>query len=220
MEVRLACALYTRYLKKPELSKRVAPALRAKAKEIPMQRNVLTLLAAAAVGLALSQAASAADMPAKAARPRPVPIPFSWTGFYVGIHAGYGWSNSSASATVPPPGDSIPSIDQKGNGVIGGGQIGYNWQFAPHWVIGVEGDISGTGIRNTTFVPFTVGGVPVGPGFTHQAERDIRWLATARGRLGYAADRWLVYVTGGGAWGEADYTAGPNFGGLCEPGDV
>ena len=49
------------------------------------------------------------------------------------------------------------------------------------------------------------------------AERDIRWLATLRGRLGYAADRWLFYVTGGGAWGETDYTAGPNFGGLWAP---
>jgi outer membrane immunogenic protein len=85
-------------------------------------------------------------------------------------------------------------------------------------VIGVEGDISGTGIRNTTITPITFGGVPgPGGGFNQMAERDIRWLATIRGRLGYAADRWLIYVTGGGAWGEVDYTAGPNIGAIYSP---
>ena len=183
-----------------------------------MRKYSLTLIAGVAFGLAAVQAASAADLPRKApAYAPPAPPPFSWTGFYGGIHVGYGWSNSSATVTDGLANGLFDpvSLDQNGNGVIGGGQIGYNWQFAPNWVIGIEGDISGTGIRNTTFAPITTGGgVPVAAGFQHTAERDINWLATVRGRLGYAADRWLIYVTGGGAWGGIDYTAGPIFAGV------
>ena len=65
----------------------------------------------------------------------------------------------------------------------------------------------------------SVGGVPFA-GASNMAERDIRWLATVRGRLGYAADRWLFYVTGGGAWGGVDYTAGPSYSGRFRPNDV
>ena len=187
-----------------------------------MRKYSLTLLAGVVFGLAAIQVASAADLPRKApAYVPPAPPPFTWTGFYGGIHAGWGWSNSNAAVVdISPHWFRSVSLDQNGNGVIGGVQIGYNWQFAPNWVIGIEGDMSGTGIRNTTFAPITIGGVPVGAGFTQMAERDIRWLATVRGRLGYAADRWLFYVTGGGAWGEVDYTAGPTLPALYEPGDV
>ena len=179
-----------------------------------MRKYSLTLLAGVAVGLAAIQAASAADLPRKApAYVPPAPPPFSWTGFYGGIHAGWGWSNSSASVLDTALLFDPISIGQNGNGVIGGAQIGYNWQFSPNFVLGIEGDISGTGIRNTTSAPMTFGGGAV-PGTTQAAERDIRWLATVRGRLGYAADRWLFYVTGGGAWGEVDYSGGPTFFGV------
>ena len=174
-----------------------------------MRKYVLTLLVGVAVGLAVVQAASAADLPRKApAYVPPAPPPFTWTGFYGGIHAGWGWSDSNAAVVDNVVLFDPVSLGQNGNGVIGGAQIGYNWQFAPNWVIGIEGDISGTGIRNTTITQMTFGGAPV-PGFTQTAERDVRWLATLRGRLGYAADRWLFYVTGGGAWGEVDYSGGP-----------
>ena len=75
----------------------------------------------------------------------------------------------------------------------------------------------GTGIHETTFGAFSAGGAPLGVGFTNQADRNVKWLATARARLGYAADRWLIYVTGGGAWGGIDYTMGPTFPGLFSP---
>ena len=99
-----------------------------------------------------------------------------------------------------------------------GGQIGYNRQFRSHWVIGVEGDISGTGTSNTTLCRSLSVAFRLGPGSLIRPSAISDGVATARGRLGYAADRWLVYVTGGGAWGEAGRAPpGSNFGGLWSP---
>jgi outer membrane immunogenic protein len=149
--------------------------------------------------------AMAADLPVKAPVYRaPVVAPFNWTGLYGGIHVGYGWSNSTAIEADYPP--LSPPLDQNSSGVIGGGQIGYNWQIARNWVVGIEGDFSGTGIHKTTIEPWITNGVPV---FFLMAERNINWLATLRGRFGYAFDRWLIYATGGGAWGNVTYGAGP-----------
>ena len=116
------------------------------------RRSLAVLVGIAFGGLAANQMALAADLPRKApAYVAPQPPPFTWTGFYGGIHAGYGWSNSTADVVVVPAVAFDPaSLNQNGKGVIGGGQIGYNWQFAPNFVIGVEGDISGTGIHKTT----------------------------------------------------------------------
>ncbi|NGX98035.1 MAG: porin family protein, partial [Candidatus Afipia apatlaquensis] len=83
--------------------------------------------------------------------------------------------------------------------------IGYNWQFAPNWLLGIEGDISGTGIRNNNTRPITTGGAPIGVGFNHVADQNVNWLASIRGRLGWVWDRWLVYGTGGGAFAGIDY---------------
>ena len=183
----------------------------------------LSIAGAAAVSaVAFTQIAAAADMPVKApVAPVPAPI-YGWTGFYVGVHAGWGWSSSTVAVTPSPAfvsasGYETNSFDQNSDGFIGGGQIGYNWQFAPNWVIGIEGDISGTGIRETTIAPITIGGIPLGGDYTHTTKRDITWLASVRGRLGYTANRWLIYVTGGGAWGRVEGTAGPNIPSILAP---
>jgi outer membrane immunogenic protein len=181
-----------------------------------MGRFRFAALAAVAV-FGFFSAASAADLPAKAPR-APVAAPaFSWTGFYLGIHAGYGWSNSTATVTDSSGTLAPASLDQNGDGFIGGGQIGYNWQFAPNWVVGVEADISGTGIRNTTIVQGADIAGNLFFGFNQMAERDVKWLASVRGRLGYAVDRYLIYVSGGAAWADVDYTAGPAWGNLYNP---
>ncbi|HET9718281.1 MAG TPA: outer membrane protein [Pseudolabrys sp.] len=181
-----------------------------------MHRLGIAIVSALSIA-AFAQSASAADLPRKAPAVAPMPMApaFTWTGFYVGLHAGWGFTSSS-DATVS---DNFllfdpVSLDQGGNGVVGGLQLGYNWQFAPNWLIGIEGDFSGTGIRETATAPVTFGGAPAGPGFNHIAERDVRWLATLRARLGFTSGPWLLYVTGGGAWGGIDYTAGPNYAGL------
>jgi outer membrane immunogenic protein len=182
---------------------------------------------ALALALSISSAGAslAADMALKA-RPMLPPAPvYSWAGFYVGGNVGYGWGNAdtdfNAAPTVvteinnPPivavnlPGF-VGSQTVKPEGVIGGGQIGYNWQFVPNWVAGVEADLQGSAQKaSTSFVnPFSFT-VPGGAGSALVAgtavtdyEAKISWFGTVRGRFGYAWDRVLLYATGGLAYGE------------------
>jgi outer membrane immunogenic protein len=140
-------------------------------------------VAAMAVGLT---AASAADiqrrqaMPAKAV-PYVAPA-YNWTGFYVGINGGGGWGRSSVSAPFTTGGYGI-------SGGLVGGTLGYNWQVGQA-VFGLEGDIDW---RN-------IGGAHVCAGTSCSVRNN--WLGTVRGRLGYAFDRFLPYVTGGAAFGD------------------
>ena len=160
----------------------------------------LKLIAAAL--LASTSIAAAADMPARTYTKAPVVSPaFNWTGFYVGVHAGYGWGNSKSVATngtLPFPAGSVTSNDL--DGWLAGGQLGYNYQFSPNWLIGIEGDMAGTGIKGSTSGFSTVGG------FTktrfQTSNLDVNWLATVTGRLGYVAGPALLYVKGGVAFGE------------------
>src|SRR6266852_5522377 len=142
----------------------------------------------ASVGLlALSAAmgaAQAADLNRRYAPPPMAPVyapGYNWTGFYVGINGGGGWGRSKW--------DTVDTFDLSG-GLIGA-TIGYNWQFAGQVVVGVEGDIDWSGIKGntTTLCPFG-------------CETRNSWLGTVRGRLGYAFDRFLPFVTGGLAVGD------------------
>ena len=143
-------------------------------------------VAVACVGLwALAGgAAGAADLPPYY-QPGPAYNPiYTWTGFYVGINGGGGWGSSQW--------DAVNSFDVSG-GLIGG-TVGYNWQFG-QVVIGAEADIDWSGIKGTTTV-LCPGG----------CKTRNKWLATARGRLGLAFDRFLPYVTGGLAFGDINAT--------------
>jgi outer membrane immunogenic protein len=149
-----------------------------------MKRIVASLFALATLGVQ----AHAADMRVVAPMsraPAPVYVPFSWTGFYVGGNIGYGWAD--ANATVTAFGVTATGTD-KLNGVVGGGQIGYNWQNG-NLVWGIEADFQGTGQQLTS----TAAGVSV--------KDELPWFGTLRGRLGWTpAERWMIYVTGGGGW--------------------
>ena len=129
------------------------------------------LIAAGVLGL-MAAPAVAADLPRKAApAPMYAPVPvMTWTGFYAGVNAGYGWASGGL------------------DGFVGGGQLGYNWQSGA-LVFGLEGDFQGTAQDRST---------ALGGGFT--ATEKLPWFATVRGRLGYAAGPWLLYGTGGVAW--------------------
>ncbi len=148
-----------------------------------MKRLVVACVGFLAVACAGGPAA-AADFP----RYQPPPPAYSpaygpgyyWTGFYLGINGGGGWGTSQW--------DGVGNFDLSG-GVIGG-TVGYNWQVN-QFVLGAEGDVDWSGIKGTTTVLCPTG-----------CETRNKWLATVRGRLGYAFDRFLPYVTGGLAVGD------------------
>jgi len=149
----------------------------------------------ACVGLvALAGAAGAADISPRAPAPyykAPVyaPSPYTWSGFYVGVNGGGAWGQSNWD---------IPGGFNLSGGLVGG-SIGYNYQIGQA-VVGVEGDIDWASINGKT----TAAPCPV------SCNTSDTWLSTARGRLGYAADRFMPFVTGGAAFGDIRAT-GPGL---------
>ncbi len=207
------------------------------------------LLVVAAIALSAGSAL-AADLPSRKGPPvlpPPPPPPPMWTGFYVGLNAGYGFGTSNSVTTVgapvfdalatpssynnPAPGGLFgftalanagrANINQ--NGFIGGGQVGYNWQYGTNIVIGLEADIQGATISGS--------GMSAGQSFTdlpnwynyqcqgkgpcsyfydvnstatgvNAISAGVDWMGTVRGRLGYLVmPTLLVYATGGLSYG-------------------
>ena len=157
--------------------------------------RVLFATAAFALLAAAGQPAAAADlgrMPAKAPLIAPVPVQ-DWTGLYVGGNAGYSWGRTDidyAFAGLPTVGTTLDP-----NSFIGGGQIGYNWQLGS-MVVGIEGDIAWR--HGTDAATFTSGSA-FGDFATFNTQQN--WVGTVRSRVGYAANNWLLYGTGGAAFG-------------------
>jgi outer membrane immunogenic protein len=161
-----------------------------------MKRVILACFGVAALG----GAAAAADLP-----PAPSAVPYykapayapayNWSGFYIGINGGGGWGRSDWTTTH--------SFDTSGGFV--GGTVGYNYQV-DQVVLGVEGDIDWADINGTTST-----GCTSSTGLA--CKTSDNWLGTIRGRLGYAADRFMPYVTGGAAFGDINAT-GPGLTGI------
>src|SRR5215468_4715133 len=154
--------------------------------------------------------AQAADMgvPSRSYYPPLPPAIYDWTGIYVGGHIGGGMLVDSISQNGVSPGGF--NLANTGNlrpaGVIGGAQVGANYEFAP-WVVGLEGSWTDSAIQGNTLIGCT-GACAIGTTtiaqerFTSQAE----WFAAATGRFGYAANDWLFYAKAGGAWMNVRYT--------------
>jgi len=166
--------------------------------------SVLALATSAAMG-----AANAADMAVKAPRPpmAPVPAHFNWTGFYVGANVGGGWANSDVSGGTVftimglPPILSTFAGSYGAGGVLGGGQIGANYEFPNHWVIGFEADVDASSLSGSGG-NCSSNAAGVGVGCTGLSTK-FNDFGTVRGRLGYAARNLLLYGTGGWAWGRS-----------------
>jgi outer membrane immunogenic protein len=164
----------------------------------------LLFAAAMLASFAAIQSASAADMALKAVPPPVVVDP--WTGWYAGLNVGGSFGRSRDTATVA----GVPFSTTSANldGVIGGGQIGYNMRSGT-WLFGLEADIQGSSERSSAnsnlTVPVLVCGiacflVPT-TGTLTDAEK-LRWFGTVRGRVGVlATPTWLFYATGGLAYG-------------------
>jgi len=142
------------------------------------------ILLAATVAALSSTSVFAADLAArpytKAPAPAYVAPIYNWTGFYLGAHLGGAFSGGSDNVLGLP-------ADTKG-GFLGGGQIGYNWQFSPNWVFGIEGDISGLDYKRSVYD---------GVGLLQQ---KTDWLASVTGRLGYTWGPGMIYAKGGVAF--------------------
>ncbi|MFZ2154503.1 MAG: hypothetical protein WAV72_00065, partial [Bradyrhizobium sp.] len=126
-----------------------------------------------------------------------VAAPTTWAGFYLGVHGGYGWKrNSFAEVIALNPLVTIGGIDSKGG--VFGGQVGYNWQYG-RAVAGLELDFSASDIKGSaTPVTRNLGG---GVTITDSRSDNVKYLGTARGRLGWTpADNVLLYGTAGLAW--------------------
>lgn len=148
-------------------------------------------------------AANAADLAPYTKAPMPAAAPvFSWTGFYVGVNAGIGGDKVDYPFTALGRIDG--SLGMQSFGGFAGGQIGYNYQFAPGWVMGVEADIQWSNVRSNLNANVNAGNFALGL----DAGTEIKWFGTARGRLGYGWDRVLLYATGGYAYGSETTSLG------------
>jgi opacity protein-like surface antigen len=157
---------------------------------------VSAILAASAA--ALAPPVAAADLPVKAA---PVPVAASWTGFYAGVHGGWGWVHTRIP--IPYGNPEQASVNALNSGPLAGGQIGANWQYG-NGVFGVELDGSWAFLRGNTSTDQSI--------ITSSSKNavDFRALATATGRVGYAMNSWLFYAKGGAAWANVKITS-PNW---------
>lgn len=171
--------------------------------------GVMRIHVAGAIAAAVmfsSSAVLAADL-----APAPVEpvVGFDWTGFSVGIHGGV----AAGDFTYPFDvfGGAISGdIENTASGAFAGASIGADYQFSGGFVAGVIADISWSNYENELAID-----VPAF-GFSAEAGSELEWLATVRGRLGFAWDNLLVYGTGGAAFGGVNSgysvtTPGPSF---------
>lgn len=152
-----------------------------------MKSKLILAGMAAAVLLAAPLGAQAADLgyPRYRAPAYMAPAYASWTGFYVGLNAGYGFGSSDWD---------VPAVSPSPEGALVGGTLGYNLQTGL-WVWGLEGDVDWSDMKGSVDC---LGG-------TCETKND--WLGTARLRLGFAGwNNWLAYLTGGAAFGDVKAT--------------
>lgn len=172
---------------------------------MPMKKSILGLVA---IGALVAGPAMAADlrMPVKAPVAPIVPV-FSWTGFYIGANVGGSWGDVPELFSVPALPLSVANTAHP-DSIIGGGQIGYNYQI-DRVVLGVEADFDARSAHNdfSCFVLAPTGCTGVPPSLLTLHDEQ-NWLSTVRGRLGFAAfDRVLIYGTGGVAFGNVKHSA-------------
>jgi outer membrane immunogenic protein len=191
-------------------------------------RSLMKKLATAIAAIALmGTPAFAADlgrnMPVKAPPPAPAPV-YNWSGWYVGVNAGGTWSNSDVTVSttnvqfcaVPECTGGLATALASAQGTtgafpgntagfIGGGQLGYNWQFTNSWIAGFEADIQGIADRRSDAIAATVAivGFPGTSVTTNMTvTKEVDYLGTVRGRLGWLPNPTLLaYGTGGLAYG-------------------
>lgn len=155
----------------------------------------------------------------KQVAPAPPSCDFNWTGFYIGANIGYSWGDADTHFEALP--DLVTFFDLQETtlhpnpaGIIGGGQIGYNYQWGP-LLVGAEADFQASDLGGTERVTpiLDIRGVSEGPGTFIEAHERTDWFGTARARVGFTPFcRLLVYGTGGLAYGHVNYAATTSYG--------
>ena len=170
-----------------------------------MRRSLIVTGLAATLCIGLGATAFAKTKHHPPPPPPPPPPAWSWAGPYIGANLGYSWGSSNVNASFINSATgalvSTGSTTVHPDGVIGGGQIGYNWQFG-NWVPGLEADIQGSGEQGSgTIICPTLCSVN-GP-VTVSITEKLEWFGTVRGRLGWTVTpETMIYATGGLAYGE------------------
>jgi outer membrane immunogenic protein len=197
----------------------------------------MKFIVAVLAGLFGATSALAADLPAPVYTKAPVYVDpgYNWTGFYLGGNLGYSWGRSSDTSSFTNGAGTLLSTSigsSNLDGIVGGGQAGYNWQMQS-WVWGLEGDIQGTGERGSRDIscatgvctpstittttrtvpgffaaaPPTITTTTITPGLAIPATltQKIDWFGTVRARGGVlVTPRILFYATGGLAYGQVN----------------
>jgi outer membrane immunogenic protein len=163
-----------------------------------------SLILGAAVAALLAAPAIAADLPVKAPVRAPavvVPAAYNWTGFYVGGYYATSITHSRANSSNPNHSGDVEIND---GGLSVGATAGYNWQFSPNWLVGIEGDFGWLGTKESFADYNDVNRLTAGT--------KTDWFSTIRGRFGYVTGPSLIYVTGGGAFARVTDTFGATAG--------
>jgi len=180
-----------------------------------MRYSKLIVSVVVAVSGAGISAASAADLGAQPYSKAPVFVEpgYDWTGVYIGANVGFSWGRSTDTSTLnagPGPALFTDTNRSKMDGVVGGAQMGYNWQMQ-NWLWGLEGDFQGTGQRGihsftcpTGVCTASVGALP-GPALPVSLTQQLDWFGTLRLRGGFlVSPSVLLYGTGGLAYGQVN----------------
>jgi outer membrane immunogenic protein len=156
--------------------------------------RLLSTVAAASmlIGFAVT-GARAADVVAE-------PVAHDWSGLYIGAHVGYGEVYMDGCVDCDDPDGRLDASDLDLNGIVGGGQIGYNYQM-DSLVLGVEADFTWTGFDDDANEP---------SGAFGKVSGDVDYLASIRARAGFAMDDVLIYATGGIAFIDASIETDQN----------
>ena len=170
-----------------------------------MKKLCLAIACGASLVTVPALAADLGRLPAKAPAPAVAAPPMLWNGFYVGGQVGYQWGNDHTSEFATATG--LPTGFDRGfdsSGAVGGLHAGYNFQMGS-FVLGIEGDVEGSGVGGGFTLPGAVAAAGMGGAAGNGTDFESRWQASLRGRLGYALGPTLLYVTGGAAFADLNY---------------
>jgi outer membrane immunogenic protein len=159
----------------------------------------ILLGAAGILAVATTGPSFAADLPAATYAKSPAvvaPVPaYDWSGFYVGANIGGAWDHGTVTEAALD-GTFVSSGSSSNSGVVGGGQVGYNYMALPNFLLGIEADVDGTSLKGSAL---SVDG-------SNQHSSELNAFGTVRGRVGFTESNWLFYGTGGFAWSEGSTT--------------